>query len=106
MSVHIESQEIINLSHLAKLQLAPAEELSLAKDLAQILSYVAKLQSVAVAGVSLSPTVRLLSALRPDEAQPSTIPLSELLPEMRLVDDLLQTPNVFASHESADTDHN
>ncbi len=106
MSAHINSQEIANLSSLAKLQLSEAEEQSLTKDLAQILDYVSVLQSVQVDGISLETNVQLLAELRPDEVKPADIALTELLPEQRLSDSLLQTPNVFTSHESAETDNN
>ena len=106
MSANINSKEIANLASLAKLQVSEAEEQSLMKDLAKILDYVSILQSVKVDGISLAPNVRLLSELRPDVARPAGIALMELLPEERLDDSLLQTPNVFISHESAETNNN
>lgn len=105
MSVHINPSEITHLSNLAKLQLLEAEEQSLTHDLGQILDYVSVLQSVQVDGIVLDPRVHLLSELRPDEARSAGIALPELLPEHHLVDSLLQTPNVFTSNESAESDH-
>jgi aspartyl/glutamyl-tRNA(Asn/Gln) amidotransferase C subunit len=105
MSTHITSQEIEQLSNLAKLQLTEADEQSLAHDLEGILKYVDSLQAVKVDGVKLDPRVRLLAELRPDTAHPSGLELKELLPTERLADQLLQTPNVFTKHESTGTDN-
>jgi aspartyl/glutamyl-tRNA(Asn/Gln) amidotransferase C subunit len=106
MSTHISSQEIEQLSNLAKLQLTEADERSLAHDLEGILKYVETLQAVKVDGVRLDPTVRLLAELRPDAVHPSGLELKEVLPEAELTDNLLLTPNVFTNHESTGTDNN
>ncbi len=105
MSTHITPKEIEQLSHLAKLQLAEADEQSLAHDLEGILKYVETLQAVKVEGVRLNPNERLLAELRPDTAHSSGLELTELLPAERLADQLLQTPNVFTKHESTGTDN-
>jgi aspartyl/glutamyl-tRNA(Asn/Gln) amidotransferase C subunit len=106
MSTHIQPQEIKNLSNLAKLNISEAEEKSLAKDLANILDYVAVLQSVDVSGVTLARKVDSLSGLRPDIVEATDQPLSALLPEQKLDDGLLETPNVFSSHESSESNDN
>lgn len=65
-------KEVRNVAHLARLALTPDEVERYGRQLAQVLEYVERLQSLDVEGVPpMTNAVPLVAPLREDEVQPS-----------------------------------
>jgi aspartyl-tRNA(Asn)/glutamyl-tRNA(Gln) amidotransferase subunit C len=96
MSARLSREEVERVAALAHLTLTPGEADLFARQLAEILTYVAQLSTLETAGVP--PTSHVLAAgtvLRPDEPQPG-LPRDEALsaaPEQ--ADGLFKVPRVL-----------
>ncbi|MGF1574632.1 MAG: Asp-tRNA(Asn)/Glu-tRNA(Gln) amidotransferase subunit GatC [Cyanophyceae cyanobacterium] len=96
----IEIEQVRHVAHLARLELTPAEEEQLTRQLGDILSYVEQLQELDTEGIE--PTFHALdvpSLTRPDQVQPWPDTESILAGAPERADQFFKVPRILGGEE-------